>query len=83
MANLIVLPSPPTDRNAGRGSCYVDPSPLVDVLFDQLAYLVSHARQGCPLGCPANTRFERVQRLLLMPFEEAEAHDATLERLAA
>jgi len=83
MAKLIVLPSPPTDRSACLSSCYVAPSPLVDVLFDQLAYLVSHARQGCVFGCPDYARFERVQRLLLMPFEAPEANNATRERLAA
>jgi hypothetical protein len=80
--NLIVVPSPPTDRSAGCCSCYIGPAPLVDVLFDQLEYLVGHTRQVCHLGCRDCARLDQVQRLLLMPFEAPDAHQI-LEFVAA
>ena len=52
MAELIVMPSP-NDRGAGRSTSYIKPAPLVDVLFDQLEYLITHANQECLPGCPA------------------------------
>jgi hypothetical protein len=51
-----------------QGSSFIEPAPLVDVLFDQLEYLVSHAAQGCPEGCADCARFREIQRLLLLPF---------------
>ena len=69
MAEAILLPSSPIDRGAGPSKPFIEPAPLVDVLFDQLEYLVSHARQGCLSGCPDCTRLEQVKKLLLMPFD--------------
>ena len=63
MAEFRLLPSPPIDRCAGEAA------PMVDVLFDQLEYLVSHARQGCLSGCPDCARLEQVKKLLLIPFD--------------
>ena len=47
MAEVILLPGPPIDRSGSRRSPFIEPAPLVEVLFDQLEYLVAHAGQGC------------------------------------
>ena len=71
MAGLIVVPSPPDDRNADGIRSIIAPAPLIDMLFDQLEYLVSHTGKECPVGCPDCKRFEQVKKLLLVPFESA------------
>ena len=74
MANVIVMPGPPT----GRSSCYVAPAPLADVLFDQLEHLVDHVREGCPQTCRDCARLRQVQQLLLAPFESKGPADVAL-----
>jgi hypothetical protein len=69
MVEVVLLPSPPIDRSTGRSMPFIEPAPLVDVLFDQLEYLVSHASRGCPPGCPDCSRLEQVEKLLLIPFD--------------
>jgi hypothetical protein len=48
---------------------FIEPARLVDVLIDQLEYLVSHASRGCPPGCPDCFRLQQVKKLLLIPFD--------------
>jgi hypothetical protein len=69
MADLIVVPSPSDDWNNGPRASFIAPAPLIDVLFDQLEYLVSHTEEECPAGCPDCKRFEQIKKLLLVPFE--------------
>jgi hypothetical protein len=57
-----------TRRPQTVDGCYVAPPCLADVLFEQLDYLVSHARQGCEPGCPICERLSRVLEPLLEPF---------------
>lgn len=47
-------------------------APLVDVLFDQLEFLVSHGSLHCPTGCPECVRLEQVKEWLLLPFRAAD-----------
>jgi hypothetical protein len=47
MAKLITLPGPPTSLNEGRRSCYIEPASLVEVMFDQLAWLLEHTSESC------------------------------------
>ena len=47
MANLITEPGPPTNRNEGRRSCYIEPASLEEVMFDQLAWLLEHTSESC------------------------------------
>jgi hypothetical protein len=54
-------------------SCYVASAAVVDVLFDQLEYLVAHSGRDCPPGCIDCGRLERVQHWLLLPFHRSEA----------
>ena len=68
MADLVVVPSPPDDRNVDGIRSIMAPAPLIDVLFDQLEYLVSHTGGECPVECPDCKRFEQVKKLLLVPF---------------
>jgi hypothetical protein len=67
MVDLLLLPGPP-DRNADHSVSFIEPAPLIDVLFDQFEYLVSHASAECPPGCPDCNRLEQIKRLLLVPF---------------
>ena len=43
MARLTLLPNLPTDLRKLHGSCYTKPASLVDVMFDQLEWLIGHA----------------------------------------
>lgn len=47
-------------------------APLVDVLFDQLEFLVAHRSMHCPDGCPECVRLEQVKGWLLLPFRADE-----------
>ena len=47
---------------------YIESASLVDVLYDQLDYLVTHVSGGCPPGCPDCTRLAQVKAGLLSPF---------------
>jgi hypothetical protein len=67
MADPVLLPSPPDNPSETRKS-FSEPAPLIDVLFDQLEYLVSHMDHGCPPGCPDCSRLEQIVKLLLLPF---------------
>ena len=55
-------------RPRGVRGCYITPSPLGDVLFEQLRYLISHSSQECPAGCATCARLGRVMAPLLEPF---------------
>ena len=48
--------------------CYVEPAPRIDVMWDQLHYLLAHGRQGCPAGCGDCLRLKQVESWLLQPF---------------
>ena len=61
---------PPATRQRGVGGSYMTPTPLGDVLFEQLRYLISHASQECPPGCAICARLGRVLGPLLEPFRE-------------
>jgi hypothetical protein len=52
-------------------SCYVAPALTVDVLFDQLQYLVTHSGRDCPPECLECGRLERVKHWLLLPFRKS------------
>ena len=83
MSKLITLPSPPTSVNEGRRSCYIEPASLVDVMFDQLAWLLEHANASCPPECPHCARLEQVKNLLLLPFQVPDEPSAVRESIAA
>jgi hypothetical protein len=54
-------------------SCYVTSAALVDVLYDQLEYLVAHTGRDCPSDCLECGRLERVKHWLLLPFRKSSA----------
>ena len=72
MADYLVVPSPPDDWNNQPRPSFIAPAPLIDVLFDQLEYLVSHTGVECSAGCLDCTRFEQIKKLLLVPFESPD-----------
>jgi hypothetical protein len=78
MTDVLLLPSPAdhwetSRRETGRSVSFIQPAPLIDVLFDQLEYLVSHTGQECPPGCPDCARLNEVKKLLLIPFGSPNA----------
>jgi hypothetical protein len=54
-------------------SRYVPSAAVVDVLFDQLEYLVTHSGRDCPSDCLECGRLERVKHWLLLPFNNSAA----------
>jgi hypothetical protein len=76
MADLLLPPSPTNHREAVRSTSFIEPAPLIDVLFDQLEYLVSHVGQECPRGCPDCDRLGQIKKLLLVPFQSRNAPEA-------
>ena len=45
----------------GAPTCYVETAPLIDVMFEQLEYLVTHRSAGCQPGCAECARLAQVQ----------------------
>jgi hypothetical protein len=83
MAKLITLPGPPTSLSEGRRFCYIEPPSLVEVMFDQLAWLLEHASAGCAPECPHSARLEKIKNLLLVPFQVSTGPLAVPEPIAA
>ncbi len=53
---------------AARPAGYVSPAPLMDVMVEQLRYLVSHGGADCAEGCVECARLAEVRKCLLAPF---------------
>lgn len=68
---------------ASRSRCYIEPAPLVDVIFEQLDSLVAHTDQGWHADCPECARFKRVKNLLLVPFRDSRKRQRAPRTLAA
>ncbi len=51
--------------------CYVDRPPLIDVMIEQIEYLLTHSREGCPTECTDCARLANVEKWLLLPFSPA------------
>ena len=83
MANPITQPGPPTGLNDNSRSCYIEPASLVEVMFDQLAWLLEHASASCSPECPHCARLEKVKNLLLAPFQFPTESLAVYEPIAA
>ena len=62
------------DAGGGAGSsavhpkCYVAAAPLLEVMQDQLRYLVGHGNGKCFAACAECARLEKVKQWLLTPF---------------
>jgi hypothetical protein len=54
--------------NPRHARCYTDAAQLIDVMQDQVWYLMSHGDDHCLTGCPDCARLEEVRRCLLRPF---------------
>ena len=52
----------------GHRVSYIEPAPTINVMFDQLEYLLGHEGQGCPAGCQDCMRLREVEGWLLQPF---------------
>lgn len=57
-------------RAVKSGSCYVDPPPSVmEVMREQMEFLVAHVGPACHRSCAECARLEQVKRYLLRPFD--------------
>jgi hypothetical protein len=50
------------------GPSYIEAAPVMDVMFEQLEYLIAHQSPSCPPGCPECARLAQVESCLLLPF---------------
>jgi hypothetical protein len=57
----------------GHGVVYIKSAPTIEVLFDQLEYLVAHESQVCAAGCEDCVRLKQVEGWLLQPFRAPES----------
>jgi hypothetical protein len=53
----------------GSARCYVKTAPLLEVMEDQLRYLMEHSGAECVSECPECARREQAKRCLLRVFE--------------
>jgi hypothetical protein len=53
-----------------KENCYIAPANAIDVLFEQLEFLLDHNRGSCPADCPECARLEFVKHWLLIPFQD-------------
>ena len=58
-----------SSRRRSPGVRDVAPAPLVEVMLEQLKYLIAHAAGNCPPGCEDCARFAQVKEILLQPFQ--------------
>ncbi len=61
---------------------YIDPAPMMDVMVEQLKYLVSHEGRICEPDCADCIRFRKVASWLLQPFRATDASRQSM-RLAS
>ncbi|HVX67558.1 MAG TPA: hypothetical protein VHA11_13185 [Bryobacteraceae bacterium] len=59
---------PTVDAAGRRRPIFLEPAPLVEVLTEQIEYLVGHLAERCPPRCPECARLERAMLYLLRPF---------------
>jgi hypothetical protein len=52
--------------------CYIEAAPTMNVMFDQLEYLLAHESRGCPAGCQDCIRLREIEGWLLQPFRATE-----------
>jgi hypothetical protein len=41
---------------------------LIDVMYEQLEYLIGHSDEDCPPDCKDCDRLQKIRTLLLLPF---------------
>jgi len=58
----------------GHRVSYIEAAPTMNVMFDQLEYLLGHNNQGCQVGCQDCIRLREVEGWLLQPFRATEIH---------
>ena len=68
ISDAVTQPSSTVPEAEAGHSRYVEPAPLMDVMIDQLEYLVAHKSAECPPNCLACERLEQVEGWLMLPF---------------
>jgi hypothetical protein len=51
--------------------CYIEAAPAMNVMLEQLEYLLAHNSEECPAGCRDCIRLRKVGGWLLRPFRAA------------
>jgi hypothetical protein len=59
------------EAGSDRQGCYIEPASTIDVMFEQLEYLLAHESEECPAGCRDCTRLQEIEGWLLQPFRAA------------
>ncbi|MGP8244474.1 MAG: hypothetical protein ACLQVN_08125 [Bryobacteraceae bacterium] len=67
----------------GRHVHYFGAAARIDVMFEQLEYLLTHESQDCPAGCEDCKRLKKAERWLLLPFHAAASRQASKPAAAA
>jgi hypothetical protein len=69
-------------QDSRRHGCYLDPAPMLEIMLEQLHFLVEHASEHCPPECPDCARVAQVRNWLLLPFLPAK-HPPNSRSIAA
>jgi hypothetical protein len=78
--------SEPTKPEPKEPACYIEQAPTIDVLYEQLSWLLSHRLhldQPCSEGCSECKRLEQVKAWLLTPFYHFDTEELKDEGSAA
>ena len=68
MSNTADQPSIGKPAAVERNVHNLKTAPLIDVLYEQLEYLIGHCGGKCPPDCLDCRRLQRVMNWLLLPF---------------
>jgi len=58
-------------QDSRKHGCYIDPPPVLDIMLEQLHFLVQHDTDNCEPSCADCARVAEVRKLLLQPFYPA------------
>ena len=65
-----------------RQGCYINPAPVLEIMMEQLRFLVEHASEDCAHDCAECARMAQIQSWLLRPFLPAK-HPPSFRSVAA
>ncbi|HUI80578.1 MAG TPA: hypothetical protein VLY24_21785 [Bryobacteraceae bacterium] len=75
-SHAMYQPSGAAQAAGMQSECYVEPAPVVEVLLDQLRYLLSHKGASCAADCADCERLAGAQSWLLLPFRATATQGA-------
>jgi hypothetical protein len=69
-------------RQGAGNVCYIKSAPQIDVMLEQLEYLLAHKRHRCPAGCVDCARLNQVRNWLLLPFRARSSRQPSKRAVA-